>query len=703
MHVLRQLNLIPPLIALAVLLFAALGTIHWWLGRGLDSNATLLQLVEREHGSAQRLMRWLLELEHASSRAGFERSQRGLQLDLASIDRALDVLAVGGSVEAGSGTTERVAEDALPEAAMPALAGLAGLWAPIRTDMNTALGPVADTYPRRAELAQLRLRFGPGETDLNAGFARLASVIEADTATIESRLRLLEVFAGALVVALFGVLIWLYARQVRLAQRSRKETDEILATIPAGLFLLDQDLRIGERYSAQLESILQRKALAQQNIGQLLDGLVADDTLETAKEFMSLLFSERVNENLVGSLNPLDQVEIQVDGSPQRRRYLNFGFRRVREAGRVAHLMVSVTDVTERVVLQQELDRIRGESDLQGEQLIEVLLQLLRSDPDLLASRVTHWRMLLKEANQALKQSTRSALELRRLVDRVYRPVHLIKGEAAALQLGFITSRARSAEEDLGALREREGLEGNDFLPVTVRLEELFAQLDLLDRMLHQLQRLRPEGLVPTVASSASAGPPAGFVEQLINGLSGKLGRPARVVREGERLEQLQDPRKTLIEDLFGQLARNSLVHGLEPGAERTRLGKPPVGEIRYGINRLDDGGLELSFRDDGRGIDLERLRRRAVELGKLDQTSAATLQPKQLMALIFQPGFSTAAGSDDHAGRGVGLDIVAETVKRLGGRIGVQSTPGQSTQFRIRLPAVALAAATAGGAGAMS
>jgi signal transduction histidine kinase len=268
----------------------------------------------------------------------------------------------------------------------------------------------------------------------------------------------------------------------------------------------------------------------------------------------------------------------------------------------------------------------------------------------------------------------------------------LIKGEAAALQLGFITSRARSAEEDLSALRQREGLEGNDFLPVTVRLEELFAQLDLLDRMLHQLQRLRPEGLVPTLGHPPAAGQPQGFVEQLIAGLSGKLGRPARVVLEGERLEQLKDPRKTLIEDLFGQLARNSLVHGLEPGAVRTRLGKAPVGEIRYGIGRLDDGGLELSFRDDGRGIDLEQLRRRAVEMGRMDQATAASLQPKQLMGLIFQPGFSTAEGVDDHAGQGVGLDIVAETVKRLGGRIGVQSTPGQSTQFRIRLPAVAMA-----------
>jgi signal transduction histidine kinase len=699
MSVLRQIKLLPPLIALIVLLCAALAGAHWWLGQGVERNAGLLRIVDGERLGAQRLMRWLLELEHATSRGGFERAQRGLQGDLDRIDRALEALAVGGSVEVGTAVLQ-VEADALPQTAAPVLAGLAGLWAPIRTDMNIALGSLAEVYPRRGELGALRVRFGPGETDLNAGFERLAGVIVADSAESESRQHLLAAMIVGLTVLAFGLLLWLHARQLKITQQSQQQTAEILASVPAGLFLLDQDLRIGEHYSVQLETILQRKALKQQNIAQLLDGLVADDTLDTAKEFISLLFSERVNENLVGSLNPLDQVEIQVDGRQQRRRYLNFGFRRVREAGRVSHLMVSVTDITERVVLQQELDRIRGESDLQGEQLIEVLLQLLRSDPELLSSRVSHWRALLKEANQALKQSTRSALELRRLVDRVYRPVHLIKGEAAALQLGFITSRARSAEEDLAALRQREGLEGNDFLPVTVRLEELFAQLDLLDRMLHQLQRLRPEGLVPTLASPAQSGQPKGFVEQLIDGLSGKLGRPARVVVEGERLEQLQDPRKTLIEDLFGQLARNSLVHGLEPGADRARLGKPPVGEIRYGIGRLDDGGLELSFRDDGRGINLEKLRLRAVELGRMDQATAASLQPRQLMGLIFQPGFSTAEGVDDHAGHGVGLDIVADTVKRLGGRIGVQSTPGQATQFRIRLPAVTSAAPdTQGGA----
>ncbi len=688
MSLLRQINPVPLLIAVFVLSSGLLVTASWWLGQGIERNGVMVQAVGRERLAAQRLMRWLLELQHAPDRAAFERAQNGLRQDLDSIDQTLDVLAGGGTLVLAPGSSLRLAESDLPASAVPALAGLAGLWAPLRAELAQAIGPAGEGFARRDQIGDLRRTLAPAETDLNAGFSRLLAVISADSYAISSRLRMLQLFGVVLAVAFFGFLIWLYTRQLKQAQRQRKETDEILATVPAGLFLLDRDLRLGEQYSAQLETILQRKALAQQNIGQLLDGVVADDTLETAKEFMALLFSERVNENLVGSLNPLDQVEVQIDGNSQRRRYLNFGFRRVREAGRVAHLMVSVTDVTERVVLQQELDRLRGESDMQGEQLIEVVLQLLRSDPDLLSSRVSHWRILLKEANQALKQSTRSALELRRLVDRVYRPVHLIKGEAAALQLGFITARARSAEEDLTALREREGLEGNDFLPVTVRLEELFAQLDLLERMLNQLQRLKPAGLLPTAAPTSQP-KPLGFVEQLIGGLSSKIGRPARVVMEGERLESLQDPRKTLIEDLFGQLARNSLVHGLEPGAERTRLGKAPVGEIRYGINRLDDGSLELSFRDDGRGVDLEALRERAVKLGRLDRASAARLQPKQLMGLIFQPGFSTADEADDHAGRGVGLDIVAETVKRLGGRIGVQSTLGQSTHFRIRLPAV--------------
>lgn len=681
----RRTGWVPWLIGGFLLLAALLLAVGASLTAAIDANARLLSLVGEERLAVQRLGRVLLELTHSRDRAGYEQLQRGLRQDLNGIDDALRILESGGEHQGRTGIKTSVVADSLPPAGRDALAVLAGVWAPIHSELQGVVDRVD-----QARLIDVRNRLGPAEADLDAAFGRLLETIQADTQVLDGRLYLVLAAAAGLLVVFLAVLVWLQLRQQRALAAERKALDDMLGALPVGLFLLDRDLRVGQRYSAQLASILRRDDLADRNIGQLLDGLVSDEVLETTREFLSLLFSERVNENLVGSLNPLDQVEVHVPGETAalRRRYLSFGFRRLRDVGgRVGHLLVSVGDVTDRVVLQQELDRQRGQADMQGEQLIEVVLQLLRNDAELLSNRVGHWRSLLKEANQNLKQSTRSALELKRLVDKVYRPVHLIKGEAAALQLGFIVVRARAAEDDLSALREREGLEGNDFLPVTVRIEELFGQLDLLERMLTQLHRLRP-GSSPAPGPAKPAPKAPGYLEQLVGALSGKVGKPARVVIDGDPLEALDDPRKTLLEDLLGQLARNSLVHGIESGSERAAAGKPPVGEIRYGLRRLDDGSLELSFRDDGRGVDLEALRKRAVALGRLDQVTAARLQPKELMGLIFQPGFSTATGSDDHAGRGVGLDIVADTVKRLGGRIGVQSTPGQATQFRIRLPA---------------
>ncbi|MCB1633031.1 MAG: hypothetical protein KDI37_01095 [Xanthomonadales bacterium] len=685
----RRVGLVPWLVATFVLVLAGVLAAHLWFGSRVERNDELTQLIAREQLAAQRLGHSLLEMQQATDRAGYEQAQRRLQQDLQDIERSLQALQGGGEVMLTPSRPIHLDPSDLSEAAQGALAGLAGLWAPMRDELAAVVNKGAGAFLDRASLVDVRARLSPAETDLLGGFARLQELILVDSYSATSTLRQIQAVGAGLCVALFAWLIWNLTQQQReLAQQERRLQD-LLGTVPVGMFLLDRDLRVGEHYSARLEAILQRQELEGRNLTQLLDGLVSDDTLETTREFLSLLFSERVNENLVGSLNPLDQVEVHLPGESGglRRRYLAFEFRRVRDAaGRVAHLAVSVSDISERVVLQQELDRQRGESDMHGEQLIEVVLQLLHNDAELLSNRVGHWRTLLKEANQNLKQSTRSSLELKRLVDRVYRPVHLIKGEAAALQLSFIVSRARAAEEDLGTLREREGLEGNDFLPVTVRIEELFSQLDLLERMLTQLHRLRSGPAAP--APKKPVAKPAGYVEQLVTGLSSKLNRPARVQIDGESVEALDDPRKTLIQDLIGQLVRNSLAHGIEAGDERTALGKPPVGEIRYGIRRLDDGSLELSYRDDGRGVDLEKLRARLVQLGKMDQPTAAKLQPRQLMALIFQPGFTTAEQKGDHAGRGVGLDIVAETVKRLGGRIGVQSTPGQTTQFRIRLPA---------------
>ena len=674
---------VPVLVALLLVIgVGAIGT-QWWLTGTLARESRLIAAVAEARLAAQRLPRWALELPTSPGITTLESTSAGLEADYAKVDTLVTVLQEGGALVA-SGSQFNVQAESIPLAAQPASAILAEAWSQVQSQLRPLLG--AERVERSAASRVSELVGG-----LDAALLRLSEVLDSEVQAHREAQWLLLIGALVLFAILLGLALWLYKLRLAELETVRLESMEMMAAIPVGLFTLDEDYRLGDQVSPQLMQMFGRGDLADRNLIEVLRDLLPDDTVDTAKEFISLLFSERVNENLIASLNPLDQVELGGEEDRGGRRFLDFAFRRMREDGRVTRLLVTVSDITERVVLTEELDRVRGEGDAQSERLMEVVVGLLKADRKMIEERVQHWRVALKEANQSLKQSARGERDLRQLIDRVFRPVHLVKGEAAAMGLTFILQRAKATELELGLLRDREQLEGNDFLPVAVRLEDIFAQLDVLERMLKQLGKLSVADGKQASEQPVKATPKAqSFVGKLVAGLASKLGRQVRVVLDGKATESLNDDRRREIDDMLGQLARNSLAHGLESAEERTRAGKAPVGEIRYGLNVSESGEIELSFRDDGRGIDLETLRRKAVASRRYSPEQAARMEPRQLMGLIFLPGFSTHGTVTDAAGRGVGLDIVAHTAKRLGGRIGVQSVAGQFTHFRIRLPAPA-------------
>ncbi|MEQ8768232.1 MAG: chemotaxis protein CheW [Planctomycetota bacterium] len=140
------------------------------------------------------------------------------------------------------------------------------------------------------------------------------------------------------------------------------------------------------------------------------------------------------------------------------------------------------------------------------------------------------------------------------------------------------------------------------------------------------------------------------------------------------------------IRDPLLHLVRNAIDHGLETAEERERAGKPPRGVLRLSAHQ--HGGLvHLRIADDGRGIDLERVRRRAIETGQIDVTTARDLDDESVYDLLFSPGFSTREEASTISGRGIGLDVVRRAVIELNGQIEIQSELGRGTQFLIKLP----------------
>jgi two-component system chemotaxis sensor kinase CheA len=152
-------------------------------------------------------------------------------------------------------------------------------------------------------------------------------------------------------------------------------------------------------------------------------------------------------------------------------------------------------------------------------------------------------------------------------------------------------------------------------------------------------------------------------------------------------LHRVPAPYQAAVKNIAIQFIRNAVIHGIEPAAERERLGKKAEGGLSLQFSALPDGSFELRFRDDGRGVDPAQVRQIAVERGLITSAAAARLRDRQAIKLIFQERYSTLA-SGDHTATGAGLAFVRRYVHDARGKIALASDVGKETRFKVSLPA---------------
>jgi two-component system chemotaxis sensor kinase CheA len=172
---------------------------------------------------------------------------------------------------------------------------------------------------------------------------------------------------------------------------------------------------------------------------------------------------------------------------------------------------------------------------------------------------------------------------------------------------------------------------------------------------------------------------------RLVRDLSTKLGKQVELVLSGQDTEL----DRTVIDalgDPIVHLVRNSLDHGMEPAEERVAAGKPATGTVEISA-RHAGSSIVISVRDDGRGIDPERVARKAHERGLISADHVASVDQARAAELLFTAGFSTAETTSDVSGRGVGMDAVRSAIRGLGGEATLTSVQGSGTLAEIRLP----------------
>ena len=172
---------------------------------------------------------------------------------------------------------------------------------------------------------------------------------------------------------------------------------------------------------------------------------------------------------------------------------------------------------------------------------------------------------------------------------------------------------------------------------------------------------------------------------RMIRDLTKKLGKKMELHMSGEETEL----DRTVIDEIgdpLQHLLRNSADHGLESNEERIALGKEEVGHI-YLDAYQDGNNVNIEVRDDGAGINVEKVRNKAIEKGTITPEQAEAMTDKEIIDLLFRPSFSTAEQITDVSGRGVGLDVVKTKIEGLGGNIECKTEMGEGSSFIIRLP----------------
>ena len=208
---------------------------------------------------------------------------------------------------------------------------------------------------------------------------------------------------------------------------------------------------------------------------------------------------------------------------------------------------------------------------------------------------------------------------------------------------------------------------------------EIKDQYAVVDRLAQEMQGAIMQLRMLPVAQMFQRFP------RLVRDLSRKLGKQVDLVLEGENTEADKNVIEGLGDPLI-HLIRNSLDHGIEPPDERIAARKAATGTIRLTASQEADC-VVIEVADDGRGIDPERMKTKALEKGMIDAERAAALSDDEAVQLIFLPGFSTAAAITDVSGRGVGMDVVRAAVEREGGRLSLSSRLGLGTSCRLYLP----------------
>jgi len=407
------------------------------------------------------------------------------------------------------------------------------------------------------------------------------------------------------------------------------------------------------------------------------------------QNFLSELFRNSfMAEKMFARINPLAEYRMhfgRATGTAEK--VLNFSFTRIygtdQEGKRTKHIdkvMVVIDDRTHEYELAQELENKAKEQA----QKVEKLYQILRLDPQVFTNFINEAVESLDGMRTRLADLGTDTAENKHIIAECFRTVHTLKGNARAMNLDSVSERAHGLEDVLALVREHP-----EKLDDETR-EKVIKGMRLLHEEIQDGNALFSKILNMKDALSATAKDPFKEFQESVHSI---VEKESKYAEKNVRLQLTNNVTKKLSANVVRrirgpviQLLRNAIDHGLEDASGRLAAGKPEVGTIQLTLHEEEEH-LFIVCEDDGKGLDVELIRTKAVEKNILSAAQAEAMPSRDIYRLIFQSGFSTSAKVTELSGRGVGMDVIRVDIKELGGKIYLSTQPGHHTRFALKIP----------------
>jgi len=442
-----------------------------------------------------------------------------------------------------------------------------------------------------------------------------------------------------------------------------------------GIFFMDGDYVIQDNYSRFLGEMLSDPDLKGKRFTDLLAPSMAKDDLDFMKSYLDMVFNRAHDAETLSEINPLNELHY-VDPSGVKK---IFHCEPVSvDIGKGRNItMVTMYDITAKIELQEKLRKEEKKRDSEMRNLFE----LLQVDPSQFESFREDVEQEFARVNGIMGNGKLSSNEI---LAKIYDSVVAIRSNSVALGLNNFAAGVQEVETQIKKLKDRdEEVLFDDMLHLTIEVERLAKEKDSFKLILERIQAFK-------VDDKAGGNTGKNFLLELLNKTAGKAAadteKKVRFIADDVDREALEKGPGRVMKEVLMQLVRNAVTHGVEPPDERLSGGKDETGTVRLFI-KFFGGGIHVRLVDDGRGLDFDRIREKALRLNLVRPEEAD--DKNRLLKAMFSLGFSTVEdGEGGRFFRGIGLNLVRDRVREVHGRIKLQTEFGRGTAFNIFFPA---------------